>query len=194
MFQLLEAIAVVLAIAYLLLAARENSWCWVCAFISTAIYIGLFYSVALLSESLLNIFYLVMAVYGWWQWRGGGGVERREIHRWSWRRHVAVILGTALCVPLLARLTSAAGAEYAYLDAATTCYAVVTTFMVTRKVLENWLYWLVVDSVSIYLYLAKGLTMTAGLFALYLGICVAGFFSWRRAMVRDSKAALVAPT
>ncbi len=194
MFQGLEAVAVVLAIAYLLLAARENIWCWLCAFVSTAIYIGLFYSVALLSESLLNIFYLVMAVYGWWQWRGGGGSERREIHRWTWRRHLAVIVGTALCVPLLARVTSAAGAEYAYLDATTTCFAVVTTFMVTRKVLENWLYWLAIDSVSIYLYLAKGLTLTAGLFALYLVICVAGFVSWRRTMMRDSGAAMVAPT
>lgn len=98
---MLETVAVVLAVAYLLLAARENIWCWACAFVSTAIYIGLFYSVALLSESLLNVFYLVMAVYGWWQWRGGGAGVNREIHCWPWRRHVLVISGTALVVPLL---------------------------------------------------------------------------------------------
>ncbi|MFK7957993.1 MAG: nicotinamide riboside transporter PnuC [Lysobacterales bacterium] len=182
MFQVFEAIAVVMALAYLILAARENIWCWACAFVSTAIYIVLFYSVSLLSEFLLNIFYLVMAVYGWWQWRRGGGGKTRSIQSLSRTQHLSIILLTGATVPLLAALTSAAGAAYPVLDATTTCFAVVTTFMVTHKILENWLYWLAIDALSIYLFLAKELYFTAGLFALYLVICVLGYQSWRRKM------------
>lgn len=178
----LEGVAVVLAIAYLVLAARENIWCWACAFVSTAIYIALFYRVALLSESLLNVFYLLMAVYGWWQWRRGApGGKARAISRWSPRRHLLVIAGTGACVPLLGYwMANSFNASLPYLDAFTTCFAVVTTWMVTHKILENWLYWIVIDSVSIYLYVEKELYLTALLFVLYLGICVVGFVHWRR--------------
>ncbi|MEM9533112.1 MAG: nicotinamide riboside transporter PnuC [Pseudomonadota bacterium] len=176
----LESLAVLLAVAYLVLAARENIWCWLCAFVSTAIYIGLFYRVALLSESLLNVFYLGMAVYGWWQWRSGVQDQPRKIQSWPLRRHALVILAAGAAVPVLGLITSRAGAAFPYVDAATTCFAVATTFMVTHKVLENWLYWLVIDGVSIYLYLEKGLKLTAALFGLYLVICVFGYLNWRR--------------
>src|SRR3989304_4735681 len=72
MINLWEGLAVGLAIAYLLLAARENILCWYCALLSSAIYIALFWQVSLFMESALNIYYMVMAVYGWQQWRYGG--------------------------------------------------------------------------------------------------------------------------
>ena len=65
-----EYVAVLLSIAYLLLAARENIWCWLCALVSTCIYVLLFWNESLLMESALNGYYIAMAVYGWWQWRG----------------------------------------------------------------------------------------------------------------------------
>ena len=67
-----EIVAVVLAIAYLVLAIRQSVWCWPCAFVSTGIYIVLFHEVALFMESALNAFYLAMAVYGFWVWTRGG--------------------------------------------------------------------------------------------------------------------------
>ncbi|MEM9303768.1 MAG: nicotinamide riboside transporter PnuC [Pseudomonadota bacterium] len=176
----LEAVAVALALGYLVLAVRENIWCWACAFGSTAIYIGLFYEVALLQESLLNVFYLVMAVYGWWQWRHGGG-DRGElpVQRWSAGRHLTVIGGTSVVVVVAGTLFDRyTNADYPYLDAFTTWFAVVTTWMVARKVLENWLYWFVIDSTAIYLYLQKGFVLTAVLFFVYLIIIVFGYRSW----------------
>ena len=84
-----EWLAVVLAFAYLVLAARENIWCWACAFFSTALFIWLFHQGALISESLLNVFYLVMAVYGWHQWRQGGrGKTELKISTWTPARHL----------------------------------------------------------------------------------------------------------
>ena len=177
----LEAVAVVLAIAYLVLAARNNIWCWPCAFISSGLYIYLFHSVALLSESALNVFYVVMAVYGWYQWRfGSRDHDRLPISSWSVGRHLKIIGVTALFVPLLGYYMSRHGAAYPYLDALTSCFAVVTTYMVTVKVLENWLYWLVIDGLSIYLYAQKGLYLTVVLFVVYLVLAVLGYLHWRR--------------
>ena len=82
-----EVIAVALAIAYLLLAMKESLWCWYAAFISTAIFIMLFWDASLLMESALQIYYLAMAVYGWVQWRSKQETNQSlQIHRWSTQR------------------------------------------------------------------------------------------------------------
>lgn len=176
-----EACAAALAVAYLLLAAREHIACWACALASTAIYTVLFWNVSLLMESALNVYYLAMAVYGWRQWRGGGqGGGALAISTWRWQRHVAVVAGVLVVAAmngyLLAEHTHAA---WPYVDSFTTWGAVVTTFMVARKVLENWIYWFVLDAISIPLYLERGLTVTALLFAAYLVIVVFGYLNWR---------------
>lgn len=177
-----EFVAVLLAIAYLLLVVRENIWCWAAAFASTSIYLVLFFHVQLYMESALQIFYLAMAIYGWWQWRhGGAGGGQLEISVWPISRHARIMLAIvflSLCSGwLLATRTHAA---FPYLDSFTTWSAVITTYMVARKILENWLYWFVIDSVSIYLYLKRGMTLTALLFALYLVLVVIGYWRWRR--------------
>jgi nicotinamide mononucleotide transporter len=186
-----EVTAVILAIAYLLLAVRENILCWYCAFFSTAIYIFLFWNVSLLMESALNVFYLLMAVYGWHQWKYGGkqksGVPIRELGLTNNGFIIlAIIVVTILSGWLLSRHTHA---TWPYVDSFTTWGSVVTTIMVAKKFLENWLYWLVIDSVSIPLYIDRGLYLTALLFVLYIFIVIFGYFSWRRRMhVQDNPA------
>ncbi|HWK53501.1 MAG TPA: nicotinamide riboside transporter PnuC [Hyphomicrobiales bacterium] len=175
----LESVAVLTAIAYLLLAARENLWCWACAFVSSTLYTYIFWDVRLLMESALNVFYVVMAVVGWWEWRYGGKQhEGLRIHRLRGWQHAALIAAVLVLASvngyMIQRYTHGA---FPFLDSFTTWGAVVTTFLVVRKVLENWLYWLVVDSVSIYLYIDRGLYLTALLFAAYLIIVL---FGWRR--------------
>jgi nicotinamide mononucleotide transporter len=177
-----ELAAVALAIAYLLLAVRENQWCWVAAFSSTLIYLYLFFEARLYMESVLQLFYLFMAVYGWQQWRRGGAGDRElEVSSWSFPVHLWAIGGilflSAVSGWILARYTQAA---YPYLDSFTTWGAVWTTYLVTRKKLENWLYWIVIDSVCIYLYELRGLLLTACLFALYVVISIFGYISWQR--------------
>ncbi len=180
----LEVVAVVAAILYLVLAIRENIWCWFFAFVSTAIYIYLFHSVSLLSESLLNVYYLCMAVYGWWRWHQGaekGHLQGNQpIVSWPWVRHLKWIVITGLMVPVLGLFMQSLGASMPFLDAFTTCYAVLATVMVAHKVLENWHYWLVINLVSIYLFASKGLMLTAALFVLYVILTVVGYFSWRQ--------------
>jgi nicotinamide mononucleotide transporter len=177
-----EGAAVVLGIAYLLLAMRESLWCWYAGFASTAIFLVIFWDVRLLMEAGLQVYYLGMSVYGWWHWRQGSGNARPlPIARWDWPRHVFAI-GAVLAVAYLSGSLLGAHTDAAlpYLDSFTTWGSILTTWMVARKILENWLYWLVIDSVSIYLYLDRELYLTALLFAVYLVIAFFGYLQWRR--------------
>ncbi|MBY6185188.1 nicotinamide riboside transporter PnuC [Marinobacter hydrocarbonoclasticus] len=184
-----EAVAVILAVAYLLFAMRRSLWCWPAAAASTLIYTVLFWQVALLMESVLNVYYLAMAVYGFWQWRYGGQTgEGLPLVRWSGTTHLAIIVGTALVALALGYLMDThTHADMAYLDAMTTCFAVVTTVMVARKVVENWLYWVVIDLASIYLYLEKGFYLTAALFVFYVGMATVAYFQWRAQYQKDNE-------
>jgi len=176
----LETVAVILAIAYLLFAIKENSLCWYCAFFSTAIYVWIFGDVSLYMESALNIYYMAMAVYGWYQWqRGGQDKTGLQISRWSLGNHFlavgVILIATVTSGYLLAANTDA---RLPYLDSFTTWASVITTVMVARKIIENWLYWVVINMVSIFLYLDRELYQTAGLFVLYIVLAVAGYIIW----------------
>lgn len=178
-----EWLAVALALAYLWLAIRQSAWCWPAAITSTLIYLFLMYHAALYMEAVLQLFYIGVALYGWRAWVAGGPGDSLLVHRWPWRRHLAALAGililSAASGALLTRYTPAA---LPYADAFTTWGAVVTTWMVARKVLENWLYWFVIDSVSIYLYVSRELYLTAGLFLIYLVMIVAGYRAWRASL------------
>ena len=179
----LETLAVVLGIGYLLLAMRESSLCWYCAFFSTALYVWIFGDVSLYMESALNVYYMAMAIYGWLQWqRGGADKSGVKIIRWTSKQHilgVAIILAASVTSGYL--LSSNTAAKLPYLDSFTTWGSVFTTIMVAQKVLENWLYWIVINSVSIYLYIERGLDQTAAMFFLYLVLATIGFLTWKKA-------------
>ncbi|MDO3381238.1 nicotinamide riboside transporter PnuC [Gilvimarinus sp. SDUM040014] len=177
-----ELVAVTLAIAYLLLAVRQNSLCWYCAFASTAIYTALFWNVQLVMESALNVYYMAMAGYGWWQWRHGGKDDSElPVRRWRFKQHALTLAGiaavTAISGSLLSRYTEAA---WPFVDSFTTWASVITTYMVARKILENWLYWMVINSTSIFLFIDRGLYLTALLLVSYLIISVFGLINWQK--------------
>ena len=179
---LLELVAVVFAVAYLVLAVKENSLCWYAAGISTLIFLFIFWDVKLYMESGLQIYYLAMAFYGWYQWRDAQTeTVSLRVSKWRAKQHVvALALIAALTFVTGSLLNSGTDANLPYLDSFTTWASVVTTFMVARKILENWLYWLVIDSVSIYLYLDRELYFTSLLFAIYIVIICFGWFAWNR--------------
>ena len=150
-----EYIAVGLSIAYLLLAIKESLWCWPAAFFSTLIYTIMYWNGALLMESLLNFYYMYMAVFGWMVWRKGKA-DNISITSWSTQRHAILIGATSLAAIIIGYvMQNYTHADFAYLDSFTTCFAVVTTYLVAKKVLENWLYWIVIDAASMYLYYEK---------------------------------------
>jgi nicotinamide mononucleotide transporter len=190
---LLEVTAVIFAMAYLLLAVRENVLCWLFAFLSTAIYTVLFWDVSLLMESALNVYYMLMAVYGWYQWTRGGtnGDDRPHalgVQSMSVSQH-AVVMVSILVLSLASGyfLSEYSTAARPYVDSFTTWASVITTYLVARKYLQNWLYWIVIDTVSVFLYVDRGLHLTALLFVAYVVIAVAGYFKWREHLQNDGQ-------
>lgn len=185
----LEAIAVVLAVMYLVLAIRQNIWCWLCAGVSTVIFAYLFFGVRLYMEAVLNLFYLAMAVYGWHTWRSGRSAERElAVVVWSHKVHVAalaVVVALSLVSGYL--LDTRTDAAFPYVDSLTSWGAVWATYLVARKVLENWWYWFVIDATIIYVFWAKGLELTAVLYVVYLLMIPIGLLSWTRSY-RESNA------
>lgn len=175
-----EAIAVALGIAYVILAARESVWCWPAAFLSTAIYTLLFWNGLLPMQSFLHFFYMSMAVYGFYVWtRGSISQPELHIHRWRWGYHAVFIsLGVLLTFSLGGLLTLFEASQKPYLDGFVMVFSMLTTYMMARKVLENWLYWLVIDSAAVVLYWQTGYLLTAAMFVLYLGLAVYGFVNW----------------
>ena len=185
----IELAAAGLAVAYLLLAIRQSILCWFAAFASSCLYAWVMAGARLYMEAALNAFYAAMALYGFLQWRAPQRRPAREVRRWPLRRHlVALALIVALAMPcgmLLRRYTAAASP---FIDATVTWSSVFATWLVARKVYENWHWWLVIDSVSLCLYVSRRLYLTVLLFALYLVLIVVGLRAWRRDLAQPAHA------
>ena len=178
-----EILAVILGIAYVILAAKESAWCWVAGFFSTLIYTLLFWEGSLLSSALLNFYYMGMSVYGFILWRRGGSTDSEElpIRSWTIPRHfiaiASAVFASLLTGYLLATFTQA---RLPYLDAGVMIFSVLATWMLAQKILENWLYWIVIDSAAIILYWSTGYYVTIILFMLYVVLSLYGYTTWRK--------------
>ncbi len=181
----LEVVAVLAAVGYLVLAIRQNIWCWPCAGISTAIYVYLFLDARLYMESALNLFYFAMAIYGWAVWyRGTGDREALPVSVWPLTRHAIAILGIVALAALNGWILDTwTDAAFPYVDSATTWGAIWATFLVARKVFENWWYWLVIDAASVVIFWQRDLKFTALLFTVYLLMIPFGILAWRRSLI-----------
>jgi len=198
---ILELIAVLTSLLYVVLAAKGNIWCWPSALVSTALYSVIFYDVYLWSDSLLQIYYMAMAIFGWYNWRSSINNTKPKtkdknkdktseisiegssiaIIKWQKATHIKVISVLTLFSVILGWLMeNYTPADFPYFDAATTVFAVFATYLVVAKVLENWFYWLAIDFVSIYLYIQKDLTPTAVLFSLYVILAAYGYYQWKK--------------
>ena len=175
----------------MLLAIKEHRSCWLAGGLSAAIYALVFWRVDLLMEAALQLFYIAMAIYGWRAWGADNSQKTLQIQRWPWRNHAtalgAVVGGAWIIGGLMSTYTSAA---MPFIDTGTTLAALITTWMVARKVLANWIYWILIDAVSIYLYLNRGLDLTAALFGAYILLAAAGYLQWRRHLKHQDVAAL----
>jgi len=143
--------------------------------------IYLFWDGKIYMESVLNVYYLIMAVYGWLQWRHGGNQNSTlSISRFTLEQHtLAIGLVAVLTMVSGYLLSSKTDAALPYLDSFTSWAAVITTWMVAKKILENWLYWLVINSAGIYLMIERGFLLYAVLFVLYNIIAIFGYRQWR---------------
>ena len=179
-----EILAVVFGIASVYLSTREHIWSWPTALVNVALYFVVFFEAKLYAEMGLQVVYFVLSLYGWYEWLYGGE-NRTELHVSRATRSLGVrllVIGVASAASLgtvLARFTDAA---LPYLDSAAASTSLVAQWMMTRKILENWAVWIVVDVVYVGMFIFKKLYLTAGLYAVFLVLAIMGFIQWKRSL------------
>ena len=173
--------AVISGILYIILAAKENVWCWLAASISVCLYMYINYDLGYYSQSVLQIFYLFMAIYGYVMWNK---LDPERIKEWSAKKHLFIIFIGAIITFIIGFILTeyVEDSEQPILDSLTTVFSVFACYMVAKKVLGNWLYWIVIDSLIIYLYYIQGEFILALQFLVYIIIAVYGYFSWIQRM------------
>ncbi len=177
-----EVFAASLGIIYIILAARESQWCWPFAFVSTVIYTVLFWEGQLPMQALLNFYYMGMAVYGYLLWKKHGNIEDNLIiTSWSWLLQIQfVIIGAFLTYIVGIYLTHYQLSQSPYLDAGVTVFSVMNTWLMAQKILQNWPYWIVINSAAIVLYVQNGFYATVVMFSIYFILATAGYISWQK--------------
>ena len=176
-----EIVAMVAGVGYAVLAALRNRLCWISGAVSSAaaaLAAGMRW---LPMQSALQVFFVGMSVYGWVSWSRKGTDDELAIGVWPPALHlgaaVAMIALTFISAHLLATETSAA---WPVLDSLTTWFSLLATWLAARAKLENWLYWIAIDGVLLFLFYVQDLPFLALLNLLYIGIAAAGYIAWRR--------------
>lgn len=184
----LELAGAVLGVVYIFLSVREKILTWPAGIATSVIYAFVFFNSRFYAGMGLQIYYVAVSIYGWVHWLKGRRpdeskvlpVKRASGGEWFWSVLIFSVSFTGLFFFLKYRTDS----PVPFMDALTTAMSIVGTWLLARKVLENWLIWIVADLASVVLYIYQGLWPTVFLFAVYLSLAVVGYFKWKRSMSR----------
>ena len=189
---LTEILGFVTGAASVWLAAKDNVWNWPIGIANSVFFLFLFFTAGLYANSALQIFYVVIGFYGWYEWLRGGE-EKTELNISRTPRSAlpyliaAGLIGTIVLTIVLDRL---AGSTAPLWDGLTTALSLVAQYMLARKWLENWWVWISADVIYIVLYAYTGLILTSVLYVVFLTMCVIGYRHWRRTL-RTSRATVL---
>ena len=179
----IEIVAVIAGLLSVVLTIRQSLWCWPTGIVQVVLYTVIFYEAKLYSDALLQVVYVALQLYGWWAWRWGGPRKDDDLPvtglsaagRLGWG--AAALVGAVLLGGGMARWTDAA---LPLPDAFITSTSLVAQTLLSRKKWESWVGWIAVDLVAVPVYAIKALYLTAGLYAVFLGLAVAGLLRWWR--------------
>jgi nicotinamide mononucleotide transporter len=191
---LIEVFGAVIGIAAVFLAARQNVWNWPLGIVNFVLYIIVFYQAKLYAQVGLQIVYIGLAIYGWWNWLHGGA-DRGELRvsRVGSREVILLTLAFALATPALATfLARATDASLPLADSALTAASLVAQYMMTRKYVECWLVWLVTDVAYVVVFMHQALWPTVGLYFVFCVLAVMGWRAWRTSLRRQAAEAAFA--
>ena len=180
----IEIVAAVFGVISVFLSVKQNIWSWPTAIVNVGLYIFVFFESKLYGDTGLQVVYVILNAYGWYHWLYGGK-NRTElpVSRTSPRLGAFLIalgtVGTAVLGTILARKTDAA---LPYVDSLTTSTSLIAQWMMTRKLLENWIIWVAVDVIYIGMYIFKHLYPTAVLYLVWLVLSAMGYFQWRTSL------------
>ena len=181
----LEFVAVVFGIISVLLSVRQNIWSWPTALVNVALFFALFYKSGLYSDMGLQVVYFILSLYGWYEWLyGGKGHTELRVSTTSVRTAAVLVAIAVVGWTALSRITARLpGVALPSLDAALTTASLIAQWMMTRKLLENWTLWVVVDIAYVGMFIFKGLYLTAANYAVYLLLAVLGHVAWKRSLM-----------
>lgn len=180
----IELLGFILSIIYLYLSVKQNVWCWFFGFACSALYVIVFFNSKLYADMSLQFYYVIVSIYGWWNWIFGKKSKTEKtipIINLSKKTAIAsffiflLIWGVYFFV-----LKNYTDSNIALPDSFATAVSIVATWMLTRKIIEHWLLWIFIDSFSIFLFLYKGLHLTAILFGIYTIMAIVGYKEWKK--------------
>ena len=179
----IEWTAVFLNLIFLVLLIKENKWCWIFGIIASAISIYLFIQFKLYSEAVLYFFYVLIGVYGWYVWTANEKKKENntefEVSTWSWAKHIPIILiGVALSVGLGLFFKTQTDAERTYVDSTTTIFSFIASYMEAHKIFSAWIFWILINGVSIWLYYDRGLMVYSFQMVIFFIVSLFGFWDW----------------
>lgn len=179
----MEIVSVFFAILYIIAAAREHNSCWLWGIISSGLWAYVsYFDYHLYIDAILQLFFVVMGFVGLYEWKYGGEKKSElKITKMTLNSHIWVIIPGLIASYLagyyFANYTQAAAT---YLDAITTVFSVINTFILIRKKIENWIYWIVIDVLLAYLFFSRGAYFFGGINVLYVILSVDGYYRWKR--------------
>lgn len=179
-----EILGFVTGAASVLLAVRESAWNWPVGVANNIFFLILFWRARLYADATLQIIYIVISIFGWWNWlRGGVGHAELPISKTSAKAGIALVMATiaatAILTICLRRFTDSAAPLG---DGVTTALSLTAQYMLSLKLLENWWVWMTADVIYIGLYCSKSLYLTAVLYLLFFAMCIAGYAGWRKSL------------
>jgi len=178
---LLEIIAVIFGVFYVFLAAKNNNWCWVFGILGSAISIVLFLLYAkLYAEAILYFFYVLAGFYGWMNWKNQK--KHKQVYQHTFQKHIFIlVIGSLLSFGLYFIISYFFdAAQKPLIDSFTTVFSFIATYLTAKKWIENWIYWIIIDLVSTYLYFSRGLEIYALLMFSYSFIAIYGYLQWKK--------------
>jgi nicotinamide mononucleotide transporter len=183
----LEIVAVAFGLVSVWLSTREHIVSWPTAIVNVGVFFFLFWKAKLYADAVLQIFYLSTSVYGWWAWlHGGARHDRLQVSRTSKRAWMIGVPGTIVFGAALgAVLQRATDSPVPYLDAMLTAFSLLAQWMMTRKLLENWAVWIVLNIVYVPVLVWRGLPLTAVQYTVFLVLAFMGHVAWKKSLVAE---------
>ena len=183
---IVEVLGAIAGLIYLYFSLKQIIYLWPLGILTSLLYLVVFYNARLYADMSLQIYYFFISIYGWYFWLKGGiktdsGREKLKISTLSLKMWLilvfAIFILTLISGYILSNFTNS---SLPWWDAFTTSASIVATWMLARKILENWLFWIVIDIISLLMYIYKGLYPTVILFLVYSFMAFAGYLQWKK--------------
>ncbi|NBC83213.1 MAG: nicotinamide riboside transporter PnuC [Bacteroidetes bacterium] len=185
----IEVIGTILGLLYLYFSIKGNIWLWFFGLATSAVYVYVFYVSKLYADMSLNVYYVLVSIYGFINWKFIGNDDSKilaikKLDKNGYLLSISITLLLFICIGYM--LDNFTDSDIPYLDAFTTAASVVATWMLARKIIDHWLFWIVIDATSLGIYIYKELYATVVLFIIYTIMAIAGYMSWKKKKLQQT--------